>query len=420
MRPTTEGVKAILENEQIVTSINNLMIANPTHEIQETTISEVYEGYLDIRSLLLESIEKGVFDELPFVRRNAILSNLQQIQRFLTNIAQLIPQYNSLYDQVQIIRLPRLVTKTFDSDVEIKDLTNLRRRYKRIVKDLSDSEAIKNQIDQIKDETESSFETINEIVQKGSNFNTLLSETQEELEKKIEIINDSEQDIENKKKEILAFASNVEKSDQKLIKIENELQNSIKQKIEENIDLAEGLIKEASEALELKQTEGISRAYSSRLEKLTSEKTNKYWLMGALGFVLITFIFGFLLTGGKISIFGLIIEFSGSDNIAFIVGRILLTGIGIAGAVFCANRYVNLKNLEEDYEYKVVLSKSILAFANKIKDIDKDKVAEYLTKVLSDLHQDPQRDRKANKEDKVNINSMSQLTELFTKWKEMN
>jgi hypothetical protein len=87
-----------------------------------------------------------------------------------------------------------------------------------------------------------------------------------------------------------------------------------------------------------------------------------------------------------------------TDNEAVIFGRIAMTGVGITAAVFCAKRYLYIKNLEEDYEYKVVLTKSILAFAGKIGEIDPGRVAEYLNRVLLDLHQDPS---KKNVHDKV-------------------
>ena len=152
------------------------------------------------------------------------------------------------------------------------------------------------------------------------------------------------------------------------------MKSEIEKSITLNINKSKELIKQAEEALELKQTEGISKAYSSRLSKLTSEKTKNRWLIGAIVFLVLTFITGFLLTGGKINLWGFTVGFNDTENLAFVLGRILLTGIGISGSIFCANRYVYIKNLEEDYEYKVVLSKSILAFSNKIKELDDKKL----------------------------------------------
>jgi hypothetical protein len=420
MKQITINIKTYLENDAVNTGLKNLYDTNPSYEAQETSMSEAYEGYLDIQSMLLESIDKGIFEETPFARRNAISSSLQQIQRYYNNVAQFITHYNSLNDQVQLTNIPKRLTEDLNIEIESKAITSLRRKYKKIVQDLEDSEEIKNAINKFKEDSEKFLLEIESVSTKSSDFNEKIDETKKEIETTQSNIQESEQEIENRKKEILAFANNVEKSENKINNIETELNDSIKNSINSNILKAKELIKQAEEALELKQTEGISKAYSSRLDKLTSEKTKKNWLLGSITFILITFFIGYLLTGGKVNLWGFIIEFSATDSIAFVVGRILLTGIGISGAVFCANRYVYLKNLEEDYEYKVVLSKSILAFSNKIKELDKDKVAEYLTKVLSELHQDPLRDRKSNKNKEIDLNSINQFSEILSKWKEMN
>ena len=96
-------------------------------------------------------------------------------------------------------------------------------------------------------------------------------------------------------------------------------------------------------------------------------------------------------------------------------------GIAISGAAFCANQFIKQKNIAEDYGYKAVLSKSIIAFANYIKETDetpnKEKVSEYLTTVLEEIHKDPLRERKTKKVgvDKNNISQLKEISELFDK-----
>ncbi|UOU99855.1 hypothetical protein MUU74_07855 [Chryseobacterium daecheongense] len=74
-------------------------------------------------------------------------------------------------------------------------------------------------------------------------------------------------------------------------------------------------------------------------------------------------------------------------------------GISITGATFCAKQYTKQSNIAEDYAYKAVLSKSIIAFTEEIKKRDDKKVAEYLEKVLSEIHQDPLRKREIKEDD---------------------
>ena len=96
------------------------------------------------------------------------------------------------------------------------------------------------------------------------------------------------------------------------------------------------------------------------------------------------------------------------DEIASILGRIVAVGITIAGATFCASQYQKQTSIAEDYAYKAVLSKSILAFSDEIKKRNDTQVTEYLTKVLTEIHKDPQRSRstKNNFANKFNINSL--------------
>lgn len=419
MKPITTQVKSILENDTIIEGIEKTMNSNPTYEINETTISEAHEGYLDIRSLLLESIEKGIFEEIPFNRRTAILNQLKAVSQYHNNITQFINQFNSLQDQVNLTIISRRTIEDLDTAFEIKELNRLKRKYKSIVESVEDSEKIKKNLEKIQEKSNEILNSLNSLSEKGKDFDNGLDRIREEIALNHKSIEDSEQEIENKKRAIFAFSNALEKTEEKLLTIENELSKKIAISIDEKIEKAKKLIEQAEEALELKQTEGIAKAYSSRLAKLTEEKTKVYWLYAAIGFVFITLIIGYLLTGGQIGFGEYNIGFSATDNIAFIIGRIILTGIGISGAVFCANQYVHLKNLEEDYEYKVVLSKSILAFSNKIRELDESRLAEYLTKVLHELHQDPMRERKSSNS-KHDVLSFKQVTDVIDKWKQMN
>jgi hypothetical protein len=97
------------------------------------------------------------------------------------------------------------------------------------------------------------------------------------------------------------------------------------------------------------------------------------------------------------------LSFEHTDTLTSILSRIFLTTVAVSAAGFCASRYVRWKNLEEDYQYKTVLSRSIVAFANKIKDVDNTKVAEYLNMVLSELHQNPLRNHKSSEANKEGV-----------------
>lgn len=417
MKQTTEKLKELFEDDSLFDEIENLQSTNPEFTSQETTIQEAYDKLLEIRPIIIESIEKGLFDDIPYGRRNALLSSMNNMKQYRKNASQFLPQFNAFYGNYVLTNLSLNLNENLDIVEKFKDLDKLRARYHEILTEVEKSEDIKKSLEENSERSSEILENLESTSDKASTIDLELTKLNEEIVIKKDSIEVSEQDIENRKKEILAFAKNIERNEDILLKIQNELSTTIEDSINSKTTKAKELISEAEQALELKQTEGISKAYSSRLSKLNKENSKKGWLAGSIAFVAITLIIGYLLTGGNITWGEVDIRFSGSDNIAFIVGRIMLTGIGISGAVFCANRYVHIKNLEEDYEYKVVLSKSILAFSNKIKELDKGKLAEYLTKVLHDLHQDPLRERNPKKE-KVNLINLDQLKDVIKQLKE--
>lgn len=420
MKPTTQNIKTALENEQVETNLKNLLLSNPNYSSQETTAKEAIETFFDLRELILESIDKGVFDELSFNKRNTIYSRVNHIRQYSNNIAQIIPQIIALKDDIDSSSLYFKFPKALDFELEAKEIIKLRRKYKKIVGEISTTEEL---LEEIKETNE----TIEEIKEKLENINTETDSLKEKLDEdissinsKIENISEKEQEIENRKKSILAFSVNVENIEKKINNIQNELSDKVDKEISNKIIKAKELIEQAETALELKETEGISKAFSARLSNLHSSKAKKFWLIGAVIFVFITLLFGFLLTGGEIKIWKLDIAFNSTDNVGIIIGRIMVTLIGISGAVFCSNQYVRINNSEEDYEYKVVLSKSILAFANKIKSLDDNgsKVAEYLTRVLEEIHQDPLRTRKSkNKENNdMDLDKLKKISEIIGKF----
>lgn len=199
-----------------------------------------------------------------------------------------------------------------------------------------------------------------------------------------------------------------------ILKYKSEIEKEIHKEIQEKKSAASELIEQARTALNLRETEGIAAAYSVKLKKITDAKTQNNWLIAAGILVSFAVFLGFLLTGGNL--WGL--KFESTNEVGIIVGRIAVTGLLLSAAIFCSKQYINQKNLIEDYEYKVVLSKSILAFAEKIKEIDDTRVADYFNHVLKELHQDPLRARKSQKQEKgVSLDTVDKLVDVINKMK---
>lgn len=224
-------------------------------------------------------------------------------------------------------------------------------------------------------------------MEQKTTIETKLDETQgifDKTDKLFEEISGAKQEIENSKKEIVAFKTNID-SYKEDIKNNTSKSTKIVSEFEEKRAIVDKLISDSERALGLKSTEGMSAALSVQYEKEDSSNKRQQWLNASIIFLLIAFI-GVIL---------LIIKFNigdkeiSADSLNAIIARIVFVAIAIGGASFSAKQYLRQKNLADNYGYKLVLAKSIVAFAQEIKKHDPKKAAEYMNDVLSEINKSP-------------------------------
>ena len=307
----------------------------------------------------MEVIDKEIYDKLPYNRRNRINSHIQQIHQHAGNPSQFISVFHGLDDNVQLARLWERNAEDIDTRSQMKNLIELNRKMDDLKQDLNKVSTIKEQVEDIYKHSKDISDQHTKLFEKEQETNDQMESFYEKTKLLQKRISENEQEIEDKKRKVLAFYSNIDESQEQLNKILHDLTNKINDEIQSKTGQAEKLITEAETALELRSTEGISRAYGERLKKLNEDNSKGWWIAGAVFFLILSLLLGLMLTGFSIGEW----SFPNTENPAVIFGRIAMTGIGITAAVFCAKRYLYIKNLEEDYEYKVVLTKSILAFA---------------------------------------------------------
>lgn len=160
---------------------------------------------------------------------------------------------------------------------------------------------------------------------------------------------------------------------------------------------AEKLIEEAKLALNYKNAQGLSAAFSSQLQDSQSKCKTISWIVGSAFFILATLVIGvWIITG-----WGMDYDAVNGNNTRMIynlIGRLSMIPFTITGAIFCANQYTKQKNIIEDYAYKTVLAKSIIAFSEELRDKSPERYTEYLSTILKEIHQDPLRKRVQDKE----------------------
>jgi len=440
MKQTTQNIINILNQDLISQNLLQLRNINPSFTYQETPIIEAFNEYTRIKNLILSTTQNdpqnvNYFDTISFQKRNLILTYLTNLNQQLQQIRNLsfnrnnqttINLSNSVIQNItalaDVIDGTNLFSKTIGLEYyrdETKRFSDLRIQYQNIVNDLNNLNNTKNEINAIY--TQIAVKN-NEILQLRNNADANIQELTNiranieninlQIEKYNNKVNSDVKNIEAKKLRVETFSTNIDEYKQQIDALKLDANNVI-----EKEKLVDSLIKSAEIALNLKSSEGISAAFSSQYEIAKNsnlfkmrKKSINLWIVGAFFFILAAIGITVWIATGHLN--------DNTNGISLIVARIVAVGISIAGATFCSKQYIKQKNIAEDYAYKAVLSKSIIAFTNEIKTKNEDKVAEYLTKVLSEIHQDPLRSRSENKiqghEDGVDLLSLNNLEKIIS------
>ena len=345
------------------------------------------------------------------VNLNSYLSSNQHsyIATTLDTIKTQLRNYNLRLDKDRYVdfnsEIDNLRRKAISLDEEIKQ-TNER---------LQLSSTVKEEIDKLKIEFD---ERYNEITDKKENLLVAVSNFTTEFEtfqalqlkatanealiaKKLDSAIENEIDfnafikqIDDREKQLIKQKEQTELYNNELINYNNERKTIIQE--------AESLIKKSKQALRYSTAQGISAAFSTQYEEANKTWIKVSWLLGAAIFIAITLGFGiWVLTGWGIN---------NPNHMITIIGRLTLIPFTLLGALFCANQYIKQKNLIEDYAYKSVLSKSMVAFSEELREKDPERYAEYLSTVLREIHQDPLRKRVKEK-DEISAKDSASLIE---------
>lgn len=356
--------------------------------------------------------------------RNNILTQLNNLNSYVRsqNHAQIAISLDTLKISLRCynLRLDKDRLIEFNSEID-----NLRKKASLLDEDITqtksrttESETVLEGIKTCKTSFDKSLE---EIIQKKEELETVIeafkdkygdfealaesaTENETTITTKLEEVNESKELIDG-------FVNQIEKREKQLVEqakktaeYETQLQiySDAQNKLEEE---AKKLIDNAIKALNYSNATGLSAAYANQ-HNIANNKHNKvWWLVGAGFFIIATLLIGiWILTGWGI-------HSDTSNPMMSLIGRLSLIPFTVLAALFCANQYVKQRNLIEDYAYKTVLAKSIVAFSEELRAKEPARYAEYLSTVLKEIHQDPLRKRIKEKDDV----SLKDTTGLFDK-----
>lgn len=404
MKEISSGINDLVKDPGFKADFNNLLSTSSKETYGSTSLLESNQKFNIISEILTTAFTTQELDLLSSKMLNQIFTGLSNVHSYSGNAIQLIIHIDDLYDIIMSSGLMNRIINKRDYSKELKELANLRAeldttvRYFREIKTISDE--IKRYQDEILGINKEAKDILNEVIEKQSSANLYtasINEHKKDAETTLGSIVESEKDIEVKKLSITTFSENIDEYKKSIELLEGKAKLIIAK--DEKISQ---LITDAETALNLKSAQGISAAFSSQYSESKNSSLG-WWIFGAVFF----FIGALAMTIWIVSGYHIKDPTSWSS----IIGRIVAVGITISAATFCANQYRRQKALSEDYAYKAVLSKSIVAFTHEIKKQDANKVSDYLSKVLDEIHKDPQRSRtKKTKLPKLNAQALLEKT----------
>lgn len=249
---------------------------------------------------------------------------------------------------------------------------------------------------QIREESEQASGKIQSAGEQIESLGNMLSDLQEKSSQIEGLRNQSEQSnqaieqflasAKSHDEDINSFVQKIAKREEQLTNQEQattsykEQLTSFEEQQKEKIKKADELINQARNALGYTTATGISAAFDERYrDEKGKGKKSLWWLVTAIAFVL----------GGIVAGVWLLLDDKGIQ-IGIAISRITIMSISFSGAWFCANQYVKYKNILEDYGYKTVLAKSMMAFLDQLTGEERER---YLEMVLFEIHKDPLRKR---------------------------
>jgi hypothetical protein len=390
MNQNTASINKWLSDDSIIEKANIHLESNPNHSFLvngiEVKLSESVETFLYIKNFILQAITKGIYEKLPTIIQVNIFNSIKTAVQNRNNVNQIIVEIQNIYHHFNLSGLEYKVDSFDNFKRSLTEISNLRRSYSNTLKSLENT---KRKVNEFNLHYNKSKESLNESINNNNSIIKLLNEVAEKTKLansdsiKIEKL---KQEIENSKQEIVAFKENI---------------NSYKDDITEYTDVAQGiidnyeqqkkriqeLINEAETALSLKSSEGISAAISAQYTSENKKIKKIPWLIASSVFLFFALFGIVLLLFNNIELTEKIKFVSETTN--SIIARIVFVGISVTGASFCANQFLKQKNLADEYAFRLVLAKSILAFSKEIEKLSPDDAIEYIKDVLKEINKSP-------------------------------
>ena len=391
------GVRNIVRDLEFLTKSHNLFIKLSSSNDRASILSHLTNLYSYIQNRNTSSIATEIDSLKTILRPYNIRTRQESFVEFNTAIDDLTRKANALQDEIDKVQ---------------ESLSNSESMYSKMEDEEKKYQNLLNSLEKKKDSFISDFETFKTEV---SDFRDLASNAianEKQVKDKLDSVKSAEE----------IFNTFIRKIDDREVQLEgqNEKTNSYQEKLtsfskqhSESLEEISKLIEKSKQALQYTTAAGISAAFQTQYEDAKDHWNTLPWLIASVSFLVLTIGIGSWIVGG----WG-IDTTNAQEHLYSLIGRLSMLPLTITASIFCANQYIKQKNIIEDYAYKAVLSKSIIAFSEELRKKDDNEYSEYISTVLKEIHQDPLRKRSKSKEE-MSLKEGNPTLEVISKLEEL-
>lgn len=371
------GVKNILADIGFLTRSHNLFVKLSTFNERR----EINQQLQNLNSYLAGRQVPNIISVLDVLKTKLRTYNLRtdrdRYVEYNTALDELCRKAIELEDSINDVK-----KKIEEAGVTYTEIQGKQTEYNEIIKELTDKK------DEFKAEYDAFVSEVGDfkaLAEKAKTNEQTVATHLKQVEGDKETFDEFIEKIDDREKVLAKQNEATENYDRKLEAYDKDQQKKL-------TEVAE-LIEKARQALQYTTAAGMSAAFQEQYDKTNNRWSKVGWLVAAGVFLVLTIAIGaWIVTGWGIAE-------ERSTQIYSLIGRLSMVPFTILAAIFCANQYVKQKNLAEDYAYKAVLTKSIVAFSEELREKDEKGYSEYISTVLKEIHQDPLRKRGKEKDE---------------------
>lgn len=333
MNTTTNNIKTTLNDINFINDINATLSKASAYKYGESELGERLSYFQSTIPVILNTIDEGIFDQLPETKRktiwsvvNTIKTQLAAIKRYSYNSAnnqvknhlnQVINNINNFQDYIDQSNLILKTQGLQNYEEELKSLTKLKNRYKKYVDEIDEAKKILSTIQAKEAEALSSLKSLNQNFETGQTNLVEINNIKAAADLAIQAIaatkqkaTDSEVSIKTKEGTINSLYKTSEDVQNKLSSYSSELTtfksekevefSEHKKKVEgENQAInqeSKGYLKNIKELLQGATASRLYKAFNARKRQI--EKELRYWLFGVIATNLVILIVSYTLIFG--------------------------------------------------------------------------------------------------------------------------